>query len=344
MFHAKTHRASKTGNATWVSPQGGAAPHPVLGSLDFLGRMPIPLRRPFNAGLERVAAAHGLACSFVMGGGWYAPFDELSAAATPDELPDMVVTPWSADDATARLLGLYAARPAEAKECHVACREAGLPDPLGVFSVFAVIPLVFLVDHVKLAGRRPPRCWGDLLAPEWRGEVVFGGWRPNERMPFTDYNEFLLLSLFEEFGADGLSAFAANVKGLQHNVVSSRTAGAEHAPGGTVTILPWMQAEMSPRRGKVSVVWPEDGAYAMPIGFLAKPERRERLRPLVEYLTGPDLGRVLARNCYPPVHGPAGGFPPGARLKWLGWDHVRRHDVAARAAQAGRLFFEAWPG
>ena len=343
MHQAKTHPALSAGNATWASPPVRSAARPDLGALDFLGRMPIPLRRPFNAGLERVAAAHGLACSFLMGGEWYAPFDDLLAAAGPASLPDMVVTPWSADAATARLLDLYPAGHSQPAACHDVVREAGLIDPAGAFPVFAVIPMVFLVDRVKLGEREPPRRWADLLAPHWRGEVVFGGWRPNETQPFRDYNEFLLLSLLRDFGADGLADFAANVKKLQHNVVSARTAGAEHAPGGTITVLPWMQAEMSPRRGKVAVVWPEDGAYAMPMGLLAKHGRVERLRPLTDYVFGADLGRVLARNCYPPIHaGVAGAFPAGARLKWLGWDWVRGTDVAAYAALAGRLFFDAW--
>lgn len=79
-------------------------------------------------------------------------------------------------------------------------------------------------------------------------------------MPFSDYNQFLLLCLLEEFGEDGVHAFAASVKGGQHNVVSARTAGGEGGLGAAVTILPWMQAEMAPRRRAVSVVWPEDGA------------------------------------------------------------------------------------
>lgn len=338
MFQGRTQHAASTETAPW-SP-AGAAPRPVLEQLDFLGRMPIPLRRPFNAGLERVARAHGLACSFLMGGEWYAPFDDLKTAR---ELPGMVVTPWSADATCAGLLQRYPARATAVDAVRPACRD--LLDPLGVFTTFSVIPLVLLVDHRKLAGRAAPRGWADLLGPAFAGEVVFGGWRPNETVPFKDYNEFLLLCLLDEFGAGGLAAFAANVKALQHNVISARTAGAGDAPGGAVTVLPWMQAEMSPRRGHVSVVWPEDGAYAMPIGFVAQSGREERLAPLVDYVCGPDLGRVLARNCYPPVTGAAAGaFPPGARLKWPGWERVRGQDMAARAALAGRLFFEAWPG
>ncbi|MCR6629187.1 MAG: ABC transporter substrate-binding protein [Magnetospirillum sp.] len=263
--------------------------------------------------------------------------------AAPGLRPAMVATPWSPDSCCDHLLA--GAEPVHLAPPSVHAPCTGLMDPLGIFTVFAAIPLVFLIDHRKLGERSAPRRWSDLLEPGLRGDVVFGGWRPHAGVPFTDYNQFLLLCLLEEFGADGIRAFAASVKGLQHNVVSARTAGADNAPGGAVAVLPWMQAEMAPRRAQVSVVWPDDGAYAMPIGFVARPNRLGRVRPLVETLIGTELGGVLARNCYPPANGAvAGAFPPGAGLKWPGWERVREGGMTAQAERAGRLFFDAWGG
>lgn len=313
-----------------------AADRPLpLDRLDLLARMPIPLRRPFKLALEPVAARHGLEVCALMGGEWYAPFDALMRAGAGR--PGMVVTPWSPEPLCDHLLGTAESIALPRPDIHPAC--AALLDPLGAFTVFAVIPLVFLVDHEKLGSRPAPCQWSDLLGPAFAGEVVFGGWRPHAGVPFTDYNQFLLLSLAEEFGAEGVRAFAAAVKGLRHNVVSARTAGSGHAEAGAVTVLPWLQAEMAPRRDRVSVIWPEDGAYAMPIGFVADPRQLERLRPLMDVLTGPESGRMLMRNCYPPLNGSV----PGA-LKWLGWDRVRAGGLAERVATAGRLFFESWGG
>ncbi|NFV79287.1 ABC transporter substrate-binding protein [Magnetospirillum aberrantis] len=309
--------------------------------LDLLARMPLPLRRPFKQAVEPVALRHRLRLSAAMGGAWYAPFDIL--ARPPQSWPSMVVTPWTPEPACERLLAEAAQAGPAVAAADPACRE--LMDPLGSFVTFAAIPMVFLVDHLRLDGRAPPRRWVDLLAPEWRGQVVFGGWRPGADQPYGDYNQFLLFCLAEEFGDDGLCAFAAATKGLQHNVVSTRTAGGAGGLGGTVMVLPWLQAEMAPRRRHVSVVWPEDGAYAMPIGFTLRPEAAERLSPLVEMLTGAAFGSVLARNCYPPTIAPlAGAFPTGARLKWPGWERVRAGGMTERAARIGRLFFEVWGG
>ena len=66
-----------------IAPAAGEnAPAPDLGRLDFLGRMPIPLRRPFKAGLDRTVAAHQAAtgtrleCCFLGGGEWYRRSEE----------------------------------------------------------------------------------------------------------------------------------------------------------------------------------------------------------------------------------------------------------------------------
>jgi len=340
MFQGKVVPEMPPADAAWGAQTPGAAP---AGPLDLLGRMPIPLRRPVRAGLERALAGHDLVWDMLMGGEWYDPFDRLLATADGG-LPGALVTPWMPDALTARLLGRYGAGWAPAADLHPACAAAGLADPEGVFVTLATIPMVFLVDHVALAGRPAPRRWADLLGPRFRGEVVFGGWRPNDRVPFTDYNSYLLLGLAEAFGPEAVRAFAASVKTLRHNVVSARTAGSGAAGGGAVAILPWSQADLAPRRDRTEIVWPEEGAIVMPIGCFVRPGQAERLRPVLEYLTGPDLGRVLAANRYPAAFGPGACFPEGARLLWLGWDRVRGRDMVERARAAGRLFFESWEG
>ncbi|NTV09218.1 MAG: ABC transporter substrate-binding protein [Zoogloea sp.] len=339
-----------------IAADGGAEPRnriPDLGSLDFLGRMPIPLRRPFKAGLDRTVAAHRdatgrqLECCFLSGAEWYRPFDGLAGATSADGLPDMLVSTFHHDILSPGLLAHYApgghSRPRP--PAHEACRAGAIDDPQGIFRVFSVVPFVFLVDEKRLAGRPAPRCWSDLLHPRWADDIVFGGWRPNEEAHYQDYNSFLLLSLQHEYGSDGLRAFAANVRHLQHNIRTAARAGSNSSSVGAIAILPWLQAELCPRRERTRVVWPEDGALAMPIGYLVKPSAQERLAPLIDYLEGEALGTVLARNCYPPTRAAvAGAFPPGARLKWPGWDFARSHDLAAESRRAAEAFFGEWYG
>ena len=328
---------------------------PDLGRLDLLGRMPIPLRRPFKSGLDRAVAAHReatgerLACCFLSGGEWYRPFDGLARAGTDGPLPGMLVTHLDQDLMAPTVLDRYAAADrtkagdGKRSDWHPACVAAGLVDPRGTFRTFAAIPFVFLIDERRLRGRTAPRTWEDLLDPTWAGDIVFGGWRPNAGVPYQDYNTYLMLSLLLEFGPDGLAAFAGNVAHLQHNIRTATGAGSNSPNQRAVAILPWLQAELCPRRERTRVVWPADGALTMPIGYLVQPADEARLAPLVDFVTGTDLGAVLARNCYPPVAAAVGGaFPEGARLKWPGWDFVHGHDLAAEYRRAADGFFAAW--
>ena len=342
---------SQTVPSTVVHHDGSEHRYHELGSLDFLGRMPIPLRRPFKAGLDRAVAAHrsatgiGLQCCFLGGGEWYQPFDGLTAARSSAELPDMLVSTLYHDILNPALLAHYAPPDGyvTAVTAHPACVQGGLLDPLHIFHTFAVIPFVFLIDRARLKGRPAPRVWSDLFDPVWADEIVFGGWRPHEQIAFQDYNSYLLFSLHQEYGLAGLEAFAANVHNLQHNIRTATQAGSNSRSVGTIAILPWLQAELCPRRERTQVIWPEDGALAMPIGYLVKPDAHTRLAPLLHYLDGPELGQVLVRNCYPPTLAAVpDAFPSAARLKWAGWEHIRTHDMAVEERQAAQLFFSAW--
>ena len=79
-----------------AEPVLAIAPH--LAKLDFLGRMPVPLRYDFTAGLDRAAnAAGGRRICFVKGNEWYAPFDNLLRSKPAEGLPGMLLSPFTRD-------------------------------------------------------------------------------------------------------------------------------------------------------------------------------------------------------------------------------------------------------
>jgi ABC-type Fe3+ transport system substrate-binding protein len=202
---------------------------------------------------------------------------------------------------------------------------------------------VFLIDHRKLGTRKVPRCWEDLLDPAYHNQIVFGGWQRPSDGAYPDCNDFLLLTLYRRFGAAGLHAFAANTRAILHNTVAARLAGTNSEQGGAISILPWLQADICPRRDRTTVIWPDDGAMTMPIGFSIAAAQHARVQPLLDFICGDAYSALLACSRYPAVwaHGPQ-GLPPDARLGWLGWDYTRTHDMTEETAIATRLFFAAW--
>jgi ABC-type Fe3+ transport system substrate-binding protein len=318
---------------------------PHLAALDFLGRMPVPLRQGFAAGLDQAAAAAGgRRICFVSGNEWYAPFDALAQTEATTGFPGMVLTPFTRDVLSNSFQKrLLAAGHAAVTHRALHPAAASLIDPAGLFSVFAVIPWVFLIDLRKLAHRPVPRRWVDLLDPVYNDQIVFGGWKRPSDGTYPDCNDFLLLHLYSRFGAAGLRAFADNTRAILHNTVASRLAGTNSPQGGAISIMPWMQADICPRRDRTAIIWPDDGAMTMPMGYSVASEQRERVRPLLDFICSDAYSAVLARNRYPAIwaDGPQ-GLPGGARLDWLGWDYTRTHDMTEETMTATRIFFAAW--
>jgi ABC-type Fe3+ transport system substrate-binding protein len=319
------------------------APH--LSALDFLGRMPVPLRQGFSAGLDQAAAAAGgRRICFVKGNEWYAPFDALARNEATAGFPGMVLTPFTRDVLSTsfqkrlRVAGHAAATP---RRVHPAAAE--LIDPAGLFSVFGFIPWVFLIDLRKLGHRPVPCQWADLLDPVYHDQIVFGGWKRPSDGTYPDCNDFLLLNLCHRFGAAGVRAFAGNTRAILHNTVAARFAGTNSPQGGAISIMPWMQADICPRRDRTAVIWPDDGAMTMPMGYSVAASQRERVQPLLDFICGDAYSAALAHNRYPAIwaDGPQ-GLPDGASLNWLGWDYTRTHDMTEETETATSIFFASW--
>lgn len=322
----------------------------VASPLDFLGRMPIPLRLPFKSGLDKAITAHqarsgvALNCMSITGGEWFEPFSRIVAPAHPATLPSMLVVTCSSDMLSSKNQSYYQGPNLfEGSDFHPVYQNAGLPDPAGIFHPFSVIPFVFLVDKTKLGKRPIPQCWEDLLDPIYHNDITFGGSRSADTGTYTEFNRFLLLSLYCAFGPNGVIAFAQNVRHLLHHVEIARIMGSKNPQATAIAILPWMQAELCPRRQHCQVIWPQDGAYTMPIAFMLKPAKRERLQPVIEYLTSAQMGTMLMHNCYPPtLRQQIDVLPTEIRIQWLGWEYVRSHNIAHQSELASTLFFNAW--
>lgn len=316
---------------------------------DFLGRVPVPLRRAFATALDRLnrkrqEGTPRFRWGSLAGSEWYRPFDRLLSAERPDEVPAMLASSLQNDILSLRLQSLYRnGEGASYIEDHPLVEKAGLADPKRRYELFGLVPFVWLIDKARLKGSSPPKAWRDLLHPRWRNEIVFGGWRPHEGAPYREYNTFLLRCLHHEFGDEGLRAFARNVRLLQHNVRTAALAGSHSTEAGAIAILPWMQALLNPRRGRTQVVWPSDGALTLPMVYMVKPEERERLAPFMDFLTGPKWASVLIRNAYPPTGRWLGqaGLPPGASFKWPGWAHFLERDPEEADRKAAEIFFAA---
>jgi hypothetical protein len=110
----------------------------------------------------------------------------------------------------------------------------------------------------------------------------------------------------------------------------AKVAGSSMSTGAAIYVLPWFFAKSCPNTEHTEIIWPEDGAMASPMYMLVKKKEKERLKPIIDYMTGTELADIMASSFFPSVHPEADNkLPEGAKIKWLGWDFIRGRDMKA---------------
>jgi ABC-type Fe3+ transport system substrate-binding protein len=313
------------------------------GELTLLALMPCGLKVPFGRAvapfLEDLKARTGLEITYAVEGNLnqelsYYPY--VDTVESPDELPDVIV---SADFnvfyyhrfhrkfvAPGHFVGYGEVRPT------AAFAAAGLIDPLGEYFVFGVNPLVIVADLDRLGGRSLPGSWDDLLDPVWSNEITLRG-------SADFFCHAVLLPLYQRHGPEGLRRLAPNVRqGLHPSQMVKRIDAGE---GGALYVMPEFFAHRVKNRRQIAILWPEEGALASPVTLQVKRSRVDELRPVLDWLTGPELARALVGARFPVPHSGVEGELQEAPLKWLGWDYIRRHDIAALNAAIDAVFLPA---
>ncbi len=302
--------------------------HPTMGQADLLLYAPCPVKLVVRERIEAIAAGFEppLTTHIPMGCTSVDPYDPLYMETDPDRLPAVIASIGFGDfwreGFVQRFVdtGLFGSVLPEV--INPLFTKAGMIDPGGAYTIYGVTPYIFLVDHAKLAGRPAPKTWADLLDPRWRGELVMCG-------DGDDMADAVLLNLYKEHGEDGLTRLAANCKSLMHSSRMAKVSGTNAHDAGAVFIIPLFFAESTKLPDHVEVVWPEDGAAASPLYFLAKRSEAARLARLIDFFTH-GFGGIDSAAWFIPLDGSRSyPLPPGASLKWVGWDFVAAHDVNA---------------
>lgn len=215
--------------------------------------------------------------------------------------------------------------------------RVSLKDPLGQYTVFSVVPAVFLVNTEELNGRKKPESWEELLSEDFERSIS---------LPLNDFDLFnaLILTIYKEFGEDGVRKLgrahmrsmtpAEMVKSNVRNIASGIP---------TVTVMPYLFAGMVREESPLKPVWPKEGAIASPIFLLTKKASEEKVKPIVDYLLSPEVGQLMATNGrFPSTHSDVNnGLKEGQSFLWLGWDFINSHDdLGALIRHCMDIFYE----
>jgi len=297
--------------------------------VDLLLYAPCPVKLVIKDAVDRIVAGYGargleITAHIPMGCTSIDPYNPVSFETDPDKLPAVIGSIgfgdfWRGDFVDRHVRsGLFAAAlPARINPLH---EQAGLIDPAGAYTVYGATPYIFMVDTRRLGSLPMPRAWEDILHPRYAGEVVMCG-------DGDDMADAVVLNLYKDFGQDGLTALAANCKGLMHSSSMVKSAGSTDEDAGAIYVIPAFFAASVSQPEHVKVVWPRDGAAASPLYFLAKKSERVRLAELIGFFSG-GFAAIDSAAWFAPMDAAASQkLPPEAKLKWVGWDFIRENDV-----------------
>ncbi|MGC9518417.1 MAG: ABC transporter substrate-binding protein [Desulfuromonadaceae bacterium] len=310
--------------------------------IDVAGLLPCPVRVPLLDGIAecveeckqtglhistRFKAASG-------GSEWIE--EEIRAAQEVSELPDIFVSAgfdtFFDPDGIGRFQRQGAFKALEDSAVNDAFAGLELRDPKGVYSIISTVPAVFMLDTHELGDLPAPRTWAQLLEPEYAGQVA---------LPVGDFDLFnaMLLTIHKEFGDAGVEKLGRSMLESMHPAqMGMAPAGKTRKP--LVTIMPYFFTRMAKNIPGVEIIWPEDGAIISPIFMLQRKDSFERARPVAEFLGGKEVGDILARQGLFPSLNPAveNILPESAPWKWVGWDYIYAHDIAAQIKRLEEIF------
>ena len=107
---------------------------------------------------------------------------------------------------------------------------------------------------------------------------------------------------------------------------------------GALYVMPAFFAERIRHQERIKLIWPDDGALASPVILQVKPEKKEELKPVLDYLVGRRLAQILAGAGFPVPHADVDADVQGKPLKWLGWDFLRQNDLPALNVEIDKVF------
>lgn len=316
--------------------------------LDFYGNTICPLKFTFKDALEELEREHAertgilRKCYVEAGKNSNDTCDELWSDPDPERFPAILFSKefnqYLGRDFRERMAdkGYFTADFYENIRINPQFVRAGLMDPLGQYGVYAVMADVLLIDRKKLGGLPVPRTREDLLDPRYKDKIILFG---KDR---TEISNATFLYIHKEFGMDGIRSLAHNVKHALHGAQMSKMAGLANPEGGAIHLVSWFFAKTCVKPD-VTIAWPEDGCMTLPMYVLARRDRLEDVRDIVDYIVGDEFAAACSK-AYTPAANAAGGdiLPPGASLAWLGWDYIRSHDIEAIARSCKDVFFEEW--
>lgn len=300
------------------------------GSINMIGLLPCPVRLPLLEALSKIpeikdvnhnlkAASEGL--------DWLK--EDVLVAKTEDDLADIYISAgfdlFFEEDLMKRFKDqkvFFDYNYQKPINNDFDNEEISLVDPNHDYSMFAVVPAVFLVNTQILADRPMPKTWKDLLDPIYKGSIS---------LPVSDFDLFnaILIHIYKEFGIEAVRTLGSQLIASMHPaqmVKSERRSRIKPA----ISIMPYFFTKMALPGSVMKAVWPEDGAIVSPIFMLTKRSKEEVLKPISDFFLSKEIGEILShKGLFPSTNPDVDNKLPNSKFKWIGWEYIDNNDIGS---------------
>ncbi|MBP1763370.1 MAG: hypothetical protein H6Q65_428 [Firmicutes bacterium] len=211
-------------------------------------------------------------------------------------------------------------------------------DKNGDFQVVSTTTTIMVVDKTRLGDLPMPKRWGDLLRPEYEHKVMLNSYGPS-------FSDVVLLNIYKEYGEEGVEALGRAIYGGGHAAEMIKGMSSSKPGLPPIYIMADFFARTISSSDNIEIVWPEDGALAMPLFYLVKADKAEKMKVLLDFLHSTEFGQLCADARFPSLHPEiTNKLPEGAKLKWLGWDFVMEHDIDALVEHLNTVCTDSFQG
>ncbi len=181
-------------------------------------------------------------------------------------------------------------------------RQAGIPDPSGLFYPLVVLPHVIVCNRKLLKENEMPETLADLLDPYWAGKIYTG----STELPSA---KSFLLAMWYKFGDAGLETCVKNWRQVSAPAACRHGLLKDEFPIG---LLPGIFTSPGPEDKLISL-WPSEGAPILPSYTAVK--KSEHQEETIDFIrisaASPEFisfykEQALAYPCHPSVEPPEG--------------------------------------
>lgn len=295
---------------------------------DVLGLLPCPIKVPIEIGFDNMINNLIGECEFkylLEGNANYDVMwmDESSHIPLKEDLPKIIISAgvnsfYRKDFRNKSIEGKYFKKITN-KDEYTSKNE--LSDPEGNYYIMALNYLIMLVDLTKLNNRKIPNSWNELLNSSFKKEVAIRGKKGK-------YCETTLLSIYKEYGMDGIEKLKELVGFGGHPAEMVKNAGKGLESSPTISIIPYFYAKLLKNNKNVKIIWPEEGAIISPVTLLVQKDITKSLENVVNYFVSNEVKNICKDASFPhPVDYLAYLKENNYKLNWLGWDFIKKNDI-----------------